>query len=87
MYAVIELLTMLLDSGLIPISSICKTAVLVICLLIGTNQGIKPTCYSQNVNVGGTLIFQPSICFIHIVAIIMTAIMIYHIQSKYTAVG
>lgn len=26
-------------------------------------------------------------CFIHIVAIIMTAIMIYHIRSKYTAVG
>lgn len=26
-------------------------------------------------------------CFVHIVAIIMTAIMIYHIRSKYTAVG
>lgn len=26
-------------------------------------------------------------CFIHIVAIIMTIIMIYHIRSKYTAVG
>lgn len=26
-------------------------------------------------------------CFVHIVAIIMTAIMILHIRSKYTAVG
>ena len=26
-------------------------------------------------------------CFVHIVAILMTAIMIYHIRSKYTAVG
>lgn len=26
-------------------------------------------------------------CFVHIVAIIMTGIMIYHIRSKYTAVG
>ncbi|KXN85145.1 Chitin synthase export chaperone, partial [Leucoagaricus sp. SymC.cos] len=41
----------------------------------------------RNVDVGGTLIFQPSTCFVHIVAIIMTAIMILHIRSKYTAVG
>lgn len=26
-------------------------------------------------------------CFVHVVAIMMTAIMIYHIRSKYTAVG
>ncbi|KAG7091218.1 hypothetical protein E1B28_010269 [Marasmius oreades] len=67
--------------------SICETAALVICPLVGTEQGIEPSCYSRNVDVGGTLIFQPSTCFIHIVAIIMTAIMIYHIRSKYTAVG
>jgi len=68
-------------------NSICETAALVICPLVGTDQGIEPTCYSRNVDVGGTLIFQPSTCFVHIVAIIMTAIMIYHIRSKYTAVG
>jgi len=39
------------------------------------------------VDIGKTLIFQPSTCFVHIVAIIMTAIMILHIRSKYTAVG
>ncbi|TFK60338.1 hypothetical protein BDN72DRAFT_534481 [Pluteus cervinus] len=68
-------------------NNICTTAALVICPLIGTNQGIEPTCYSRNVDVGGTLIFQPSTAFVHIVAIIMTIIMIVHIRSKYTAVG
>jgi len=67
--------------------SICETAALVVCPLVGTNQGIEPNCYSRNVDIGGTLIFQPSTCFVHIVAIIMTAIMILHIRSKYTAVG
>jgi hypothetical protein len=68
-------------------NSICETAALVICPLVGTDQGIEPSCYSRNVDVAGTLIFQPSTCFVHIVAILMTAIMIYHIRSKYTAVG
>jgi len=68
-------------------NSICETAALIICPLVGTDQGIEPSCYSRNVDVGGTLLFQPSTCFVHIVAIIMTAIMILHIRSKYTAVG
>jgi len=66
---------------------ICETAALVICPLVGTAQGIEPVCYSRNVDIAGTLIFQPSTCFVHIVAIIMTVIMILHIRSKYTAVG
>ncbi|KIK99449.1 hypothetical protein PAXRUDRAFT_822740 [Paxillus rubicundulus Ve08.2h10] len=67
---------------------VCDTAALVICPLLGSSgQGIEPTCYSRNVQIGSTLIFQPSTSFVHIVAIIMTAIMIYHIRSKYTAVG
>ncbi|KAK7048042.1 chitin synthase III catalytic subunit-domain-containing protein [Favolaschia claudopus] len=68
-------------------NSVCETAALVICPLVGTDTGIEPSCYSRNVDIGGTLIFQPSTCFVHIVAIIMTAIMILHIRSKYTAVG
>lgn len=68
--------------------SVCSTAALVICPLLGASgQGIEPNCYSRNVQIGSTLIFQPSTCFVHIVAILMTAIMIYHIRSKYTAVG
>ncbi|PPQ83835.1 hypothetical protein CVT25_000894 [Psilocybe cyanescens] len=68
-------------------NGVCETAALVVCPLVGTAQGVEPTCYSRNVDIGGTLIFQPSTCFVHIVAIIMTAIMILHIRSKYTAVG
>ena len=33
------------------------------------------------------LLLLSATCFVHIVAICMTAIMIYHIRSKYTAVG
>jgi len=67
---------------------VCGTAALVICPLLGSSgQGIEPNCYSRNVQIGSTLIFQPSTSFVHIVAILMTAIMIYHIRSKYTAVG
>ncbi|KAG6836530.1 hypothetical protein H0H93_007076 [Arthromyces matolae] len=72
-------------------NSICQTAALVICPLVGTDQGIEPSCYSRNVDVGGTMmnicLVLLATCFVHIVAIIMTAIMIYHIRSKYTAVG
>ncbi|KIM52140.1 hypothetical protein SCLCIDRAFT_1224018 [Scleroderma citrinum Foug A] len=68
--------------------TVCSTAALVICPLLGqSGQGIEPNCYSRNVQIGSTLIFQPSTCFVHIVAILMTAIMIYHIRCKYTAVG
>ena len=40
-------------------NGICETAALVICPLVGTDQGIEPLCYSRNVDVAGTLIFQP----------------------------
>ncbi|KAF8310910.1 chitin synthase III catalytic subunit [Cantharellus anzutake] len=66
---------------------ICQQAALIVCPLVGTAQGIEPTCYSRNVQIGRTLVFQPAACFVHIVAIIMTLIMIFHIRSKYTAVG
>lgn len=44
---------------------ICGTAALVICPLVGTSQGIEPTCYSRNVEIGGTLIFQPCKLLFH----------------------
>lgn len=40
-------------------NGICQTAALVICPLVGSEQGVEPTCYSRNVDIGGTLIFQP----------------------------
>ncbi|KAG8894606.1 Chitin synthase, class 7 [Tulasnella sp. 403] len=66
---------------------ICETAALVICPLVQSDQGVEPTCYSRNVEINKTLLFQPATCFIHIVAIFMTGIMIFHVRSKYTAVG
>ncbi|KAI9025118.1 chitin synthase III catalytic subunit [Phycomyces nitens] len=66
---------------------ICQTIALSVCPLIGQAEGIEPVCYSRNVDLGGNLIFQPATLIIDCVAIIMTAIMIYHIRSKYTAVG
>ncbi|THU92600.1 hypothetical protein K435DRAFT_726093, partial [Dendrothele bispora CBS 962.96] len=67
-------------------NEICETAALVICPLIG-DEGVEPTCYSRNVDLGGRLLFQPSTIVVHVVAIIMTIIMILHIRTKYTAVG
>lgn len=68
--------------------SICSTAPLLVCPLLGSDgTGLETTCYSRNVEIGGTMIFQPATSFIHIVALIMTAIMVLHIRSKYTAVG
>jgi len=66
---------------------ICQTAALIVCPLVGELHGIEPNCYSRNVEIASTVLFQPATCFVHIVAIIMTGIMIYHIRSKYTAVG
>ncbi|KAI8333947.1 chitin synthase III catalytic subunit [Chlamydoabsidia padenii] len=68
-------------------NGICQTVALSLCPLIGSSDGIEPVCYSRNVDLAGNLIFQPATMIIDIVAIIMAAIMIYHIRSKYTAVG
>jgi len=35
--------------------SICETAALVICPLIGSDHGIEPICYSRNVEISGKL--------------------------------
>ncbi|KAK8845548.1 chitin synthase export chaperone [Kwoniella newhampshirensis] len=66
---------------------ICQHAALVVCPLLGSDQGIMPTCYSRNVQLGSQIIFQPATCFVHIAALGMTSIMLYHVRSKYTAVG
>lgn len=50
-------------------------------------MGLAPDCYSRNIDINNTIIFQPATCLIHMAAIIMTAIMLWHVHSKYTAVG
>ncbi|KAF9939928.1 Chitin synthase, class 7 [Mortierella alpina] len=66
---------------------ICSTVSLTLCPLVGAPDGIEPVCYSRNIKIADTLIFQPSTLIIHVIALAMTAIMIYHIRAKYTAVG
>ncbi|KAJ3095205.1 Chitin synthase, class 7 [Phlyctochytrium planicorne] len=67
----------------------CSQVPLTVCPLVGKSEGgINPSCYSRNIEiVGGMLIFEPATLVIHLIALIMTGIMIYHIKSKYTAVG
>lgn len=77
---------------------ICRAVSLPFCPLLGQQKagGIQPDCYARSIDVGGFLIFQSrtlaltnfsATLIIHVVAMIMTAIMIYNIKSKYTAVG
>jgi len=63
----------------------CDSVVIPLCSLVG--EKVEPRCYARNIDVGGNLLFQPATLTILFVALIMTSIMIYHIKSKYTAVG
>ncbi|KAI9189037.1 Chitin synthase, class 7 [Blastocladiella emersonii ATCC 22665] len=64
---------------------ICAQVAYPLCPLVG--KGVEPTCYSRNIEIAGKLLFQPATLVIYIIALLMTVIMIYHIKSKYTAVG
>jgi hypothetical protein len=39
--------------------SICSEVALIVCPLLGTDLGMEPVCYSRNVEINGTVIFQP----------------------------
>ncbi|TXT04991.1 hypothetical protein VHUM_03811 [Vanrija humicola] len=66
---------------------VCERASLVVCPMLGSSTGIEPTCYARNVQLGSQIIFQPATCFVHIAALAMTIIMLFHVRSKYTAIG
>ncbi|ORZ03450.1 chitin synthase III catalytic subunit [Syncephalastrum racemosum] len=72
---------------LFKFDGVCQTVALTLCPLIGKYDGIEPLCYSRNVEFAGMLIFQPATFIINIVALVMTSIMIYHVKTKYTAIG
>lgn len=64
----------------------CQQVSLTVCPLVG--NAVQPSCYSRNVElVRGSLLFSPATIVIHFIALVMTGIMIYHVKSKYTAVG
>lgn len=73
--------------------SICEQAPIPLCSLVGPSSlitgsaGILPNCYARNIEVANTIIFEGATDFMHIVALGMTAVMILHVRSKFTAVG
>lgn len=73
--------------------TVCHKVALPLCSLVGgassiTGQtGIMPTCYSRNIELANTIIFEGAACFIHIIALGVTAIIILHVRSKFAAVG
>lgn len=74
-------------------STICSKTVIPLCSLVGPpsalsgSAGIQPVCYSRTIELANTIIFQGATDFMHILALIMTSIMIIHVRSKFTAVG
>jgi len=50
-------------------NGICERAALVICPLVGSDQGVEPTCYSRNVDISGTVLFQPCKSFVGVGAV------------------
>lgn len=38
---------------------VCDTVALVVCPLLGSDLGLEPECYSRNVEINNTIIFQP----------------------------
>ena len=74
-------------------NSICKKTALPLCSLVGPSSsisgstGIIPNCYARNIELANTIIFEGAASFMHIIALVMTVIMILHVRSKFTAVG
>jgi hypothetical protein len=74
-------------------TTICEKSAIPLCALVGPpneingNAGIQASCYSRTIELANTLIFQGANDFMHILALIMTVIMIIHVRSKFTAVG
>ena len=74
-------------------TSICHHVALPLCSLLGPANtltgahGIPAECFSRNISLANTIIFQGATGIAHIGALIMTVIMIIHVRSKFTAVG
>jgi hypothetical protein len=80
------------NMGFGDFSTICTKAAIPLCALVGRQEinggaGIQTNCYSRTIEIANTLIFQAANDFMHILALIMTVVMIIHVRSKFTAVG
>lgn len=74
-------------------NTLCQKAAVPLCSLVGPASsisgatGIIPNCYARNIELANTIIFEGAASFMHIIALVMTVIMILHVRSKFTAVG
>ena len=74
-------------------TTICQQTSIPMCSLLGPSPvttggtGILATCYARSIELANTIIFEAAADFVHIIALIMTAVMIIHVRSKFTAVG
>lgn len=74
-------------------SDICAKAAIPLCSEIGPithisgSHGMEADCYARNIELANTIIFQGAASCMHILALVMTVIMILHVRSKFTAVG
>jgi hypothetical protein len=80
-------------SGFGDFTNICRMAPLPLCASVGPvtsitgRVGIEPDCYARNIELANTIIFEAAASAMHIVALVMTVIMILHVRGKFTAVG
>ncbi|KAJ4405736.1 Chitin synthase, class 7 [Didymella pomorum] len=73
-------------------TTLCEKASIPLCALVGHQEinggaGIQTKCYARTIEIANTLIFQAANDFMHILALVMTVVMIIHVRSKFTAVG
>lgn len=54
---------------------------------INNGVGIQTRCFARTIEIANTLIFEVANDFMHILALVMTVVMIIHVRSKFTAVG
>ncbi|KFH48547.1 Chitin synthase export chaperone-like protein [Hapsidospora chrysogenum ATCC 11550] len=80
-------------SGFGEFTGICENAPLPMCASLGPvlsssgRVGIEADCFARNIELANTIIFEGAASVLHIVALVMTIIMILHVRSKFTAVG
>ncbi|KAK9468942.1 chitin synthase III catalytic subunit [Lipomyces arxii] len=78
-------------------ASICSHVPIPLCALVGPynkvenlgldENGVGSQCYARSIDLANTVIFQTGTGFANIGALVMTAMMIFNVRSKYTAVG
>lgn len=74
-------------------TGICQTAPIPLCASVGAitaisqGVGIEPDCYARNIELANTIIFQGAASAMHIIALVMTVVMVLHVRGKFTAVG